>query len=93
MLAVAGLASPVGLDPTDVVFAWRVRDARRGAVQSGYRIVVSRLRTGAHATAPMVWDSGRVWSAANAFVPYRGPALAPDAVYRWQVQTWDGSGR
>ncbi|HXY91212.1 MAG TPA: family 78 glycoside hydrolase catalytic domain [Acidimicrobiia bacterium] len=93
MLTVAGLASPVGLDPTDVVFAWRVRDARRGTVQSGYRIVVSRVRAGAHETAPMIWDSGRVWSAANAFVPYRGPALAPDAVYRWQVQTWDGSGR
>ena len=38
------------------------------------------------------WDSGRVRSAANAFVSYAGPALASNAVYQWRVQTWDGSG-
>ena len=43
--------------------------------------------------APTVWDSGRVASAAQAFVPYAGPALATDAAYRWTVQTWDGAGR
>ena len=39
-----------------------------------------------------VWDSGRVLSSAQAFVPYGGRALASDAVYSWTVQTWAASG-
>lgn len=93
-LTVDDLVAPVGLDPSDVSFAWHVNDARRGAVQSAYDIIVSRVTVGgtdAGRTTP-VWHSGRVRSRAQAFVPYAGPALASDAVYRWTVQTWDGSG-
>ena len=39
-LTVVGLTHPVGVDPDDVQFAWHVVDSRRGAVQSGYRVVV-----------------------------------------------------
>jgi len=93
-LSVDGLVSPVGLDPSDVQFAWQVGDIRRGALQSAYRLVVSRLSVaGASAgTATTVWDSGRVRSTAQAFVPYTGPTLASDATYGWTVQTWAGSG-
>jgi len=93
-LTVDDLAAPIGLGLTDIYFGWHVDDSRRGAVQSAYRIVVSRpvLVTAGHGPGPVVWDSGRVVSSAQAFVPYGGPALAPDTTYRWTVQTWDGSG-
>jgi len=93
-LTVDDLVAPIGLGLTDVYFGWHVNDRRRDAVQSAYRIVVTRptlVATGRRA-APVVWDSGKVVSAAQAFVPYGGPALAPDTTYRWTVQTWDGSG-
>ncbi len=95
-LSVDGLVSPIGLDPADIQFAWQVGDTRRGARQSAYRIVVSRLSgsgggagTGGSTT---VWDSGRVLSSAQAFVAYGGTALAADAVYGWTVQTWAAAG-
>jgi alpha-L-rhamnosidase len=93
-LNVDGLISPIGLDPVDIQFAWQVADGRRGALQRAYRLVVSRLAVaGPQAgTSTKVWDSGRVLSAAQAFVPYGGHALAPDAVYGWTVQTWAVSG-
>jgi alpha-L-rhamnosidase len=93
-LTVDDLAAPVGLAQDDVFFGWHVVDPRPGAVQTAYRIVVSRpVLAGAHqGTAPVLWDSGRVTSRAEAFVAYRGPALAPDTTYRWTVQTWDGAG-
>ena len=93
-LTVDDLAAPVGLGLTDVYFGWHVGDSRRGAVQSAYRIVVSRPVLGGpkRGAAPVVWDSGKVLSAAQAFVPYGGRALAPDTTYRWTVQTWDGAG-
>ncbi len=86
--------APVGLGLTDVYFGWHVDDSRRGAVQSAYRIVVSRPVLGGskRGAAPVVWDSGKVMSATQAFVPYGGRDLAPDTTYRWTVQTWDGVG-
>jgi alpha-L-rhamnosidase len=93
-LTVDDLVAPVGIGLTDVYFGWHVVDSRRGAVQSAYRIVVSRPVLGGpkRGVAPVVWDSGKVMSAAQAFVPYGGRALAPDTTYRWTVQTWDGRG-
>ena len=93
-LTVDDLVAPVGLGLTDVYFGWHVGDSRRGAAQSAYRIVVSRPVLGGpkRGAAPVVWDSGKVVSVAQAFVPYGGRALAPDTTYHWTVQTWDGVG-
>jgi alpha-L-rhamnosidase len=85
-LTVDGLPAPVGVGLDDVFFAWRVADGRRGAAQRAYRLVVSG------AGSAVVWDSGVVASAQQAFVAYTGPALQPDATYQWTVQTWDGAG-
>jgi len=88
------MAAPIGLDPSDVAFGWHVNDARRGAVQGAYQIVVSRDGPTAGGTKPpVVWDSGRVPSNVQAFVPYGGPTLTSDSTYAWTVQTWDGEGR
>ena len=84
-LTVDGLAAPIGLAASDVQFGWHVVDGRRGAIQRAYRIMVSQ------ASGPAVWDSGRVDSSDEAFVPYQGPPLAPDTAYRWTVQNWDAS--
>jgi alpha-L-rhamnosidase len=40
-----------------------------------------------------VWDSGKVATDRQAFVPYGGPSLAADSVYHWTVSTADGAGR
>lgn len=90
-LSVDGLSGPIGLAADDVYFAWLGGDGRRGARQGAYRIQVSGPVRGSRA-APVLWDTGRVASSEQAFVPYGGPGLAPDSVYRWSVQTWDAAG-
>jgi alpha-L-rhamnosidase len=87
-LSTVGVTAPVGVDPDDVIFAWQVADPRRGAVQSGYRIVVS----GPGDSLSRVWDSHEVASGRQAFVAYGGPPLAADSHYRWTVRTADVSG-
>ncbi len=92
-LTTDGLSGPIGLGVTDVQFAWHVNDPQRGATQTAYRIVVNHLVLAGRARgATMVWDSGRVTSSDQAFVPYAGPALAPDSVYAWTVQIWAATG-
>jgi alpha-L-rhamnosidase len=89
-LTVNGLTDPVGVDPDDCNFAWRLVSPGRKALQVAYRITVHRadpLHTG------QVWDSGAVMSRRQAFVLYDGPQLAAGAVYRWAVSVRDAAGR
>jgi alpha-L-rhamnosidase len=82
-LTVNGLTDPVGIDPDGCFFAWTLRSPGRAVAQAAFRVMVRRTeptRTG------VVWDSGPVPSARQAFVAYGGPALAADAAYQWTVQ-------
>jgi alpha-L-rhamnosidase len=87
-LTTNGVATPQGVDPDDVLFAWQVTGEQRGAVQGGYRVVVS-----APEGTSTIWDSGQVTSGRHAFVQYGGPRLAAETRYRWTVRTADGDGR
>ncbi len=93
-LTVDGLAAPIGLSANDIHFAWQVNDLRRGAVQAAYRIVVTKpaLAGSSKGTVDTVWDTGRVGSSTQSFVPYGGPLLASDTPYQWTVQTWGQDG-
>ncbi len=91
-LSVSGLPDPVGVDPDDVSFAWSLTASppgARGVRQRGYRITVHRADP---FNQGPVWDSGRVASAGQAFIPYAGPQLAGDAAYRWTVEVADAAG-
>ncbi|AVT31771.1 alpha-L-rhamnosidase [Plantactinospora sp. BC1] len=89
--------TPIGLTVDDRVrpqnvegtprFGWLPRDNDPGETQTAYRLTVST------AGGDLLWDSGRVRSAQQSYVPYAGPALAPGAAYRWTVRTWDRTGR
>ncbi|MEE6258831.1 family 78 glycoside hydrolase catalytic domain [Plantactinospora sonchi] len=68
-------------------FGWLPRDRDPGEVQSAYRITV------ADASGRTLWDSGKVRSGQQSYVPYGGPALRSGSAYRWTVRTWDRTGR
>jgi alpha-L-rhamnosidase len=87
-LTTSGIGTPQGVDPDDVMFGWHVADHRRGAIQSHYQIVVSPTER----PSTIFWDSGKIASGRQAFVPYGGPRLAADTRYRWTVRTADGNG-
>jgi alpha-L-rhamnosidase len=84
-LTVNALRSAQGVDPDDVNFAWELVDARRGARQSGYRIVVSEA--GRTAVPRTIWDSAHIASARQAFVAYGGRPLSADTAYGWRVSS------
>jgi alpha-L-rhamnosidase len=91
-LRVNGVAAPVGVDPDDVSFAWRVTDPRRGARQGSYRVAVWPASAGSARPSRPLWDSGTVHGSRQAFVAYGGPTLAADTEYRWSVVTADDRG-
>lgn len=73
-------------------FSWLVNDARRGAVQSAYRILVSTGPAVGETGPNLVWDSGVVTSDRSIQVPYGGPALKSRQRYYWKVQTFGAAG-
>jgi alpha-L-rhamnosidase len=83
------LDHPLGDDSASPLLSWKLDDARVGAAQSAYRVLVAsdphKLSPG-HAD---IWDSGRIASSQSVDVPYGGPALAPETRYYWRVQAWD----
>ena len=78
--------------PLDVTgspnFGWLPQDSAGNEIQTAYDISVSNALTGAPA-----WDSGKVVSSDQSYVPYSGPALADGAEYAWQVITWNREGQ
>lgn len=66
------------------LFSWHPHDAAGDQVQTAYQIQVRLDSSGA-----MTWDSGKVMSAEQSYVPYAGPALTAGESYTWQVKTWN----
>ena len=81
--------NPVGIDVAQPRLSWEVRDARRGAMQSAYQVVVATTEEGLAAQSDLLWDSGKVQSDQSVQVAYAGPALKSGHCYFWQVRTWD----
>src|SRR2546429_8155972 len=55
-------------------FGWLPRDPDGNEIQTAYQIVVTRA-----GQRQPVWDSGKVVSSAESWVPYGGPAPPPPA--------------
>ncbi len=72
---------PLGID-TAHYFSWKIESSRAHILQSAYRIEI-----------PGVWDSGKVESRQQAFIPYEGVALLPCTQYAWKLTVWDNLGR
>ena len=65
-------------------FGWLPSDPDGSEIQTAYEIQVTRTND-----SVLIWDSGKVQSSAESFVPYSGPALAAGTSYTWTVRTWD----
>jgi len=85
-LNIAGRAAPLNVEGTPL-FGWVPNDPDGNEIQSAYQIQVTRVSDGV-----LIWDSGKIVSSAESFVPYSGPALAAGTSYTWTVRTWDRTG-
>jgi alpha-L-rhamnosidase len=88
-LAVDAMVEPLGIDDPTPRLTWRLQSARRGVMQTAYRVLVAsredRLREG----VADVWDSKDVRSS-DPFTVYAGPALKPRTRYYWSVRASTG---
>jgi hypothetical protein len=84
-LATAHASGPLDVDVREPRLSWQLPGV---AQQYAYQVIVASDPSLISAEQPDIWDSGQVVSAAQANVPYRGPALDSNATYFWTVRVW-----
>ena len=77
-----GLTEPLGIDSARPHFSWKIQ-SRESMEQAAYEIEVG----------PGLWRSGKVESADQVMVPYRGLPLASRQQARWRVRVWNQDGK
>jgi alpha-L-rhamnosidase len=85
-LRVGDRPRPLNVEGTPL-FSWLPRDPGGNQVQSAYQIQL--FREGTNLGNATVWDSGKVASSQQSYVPYAGARLRPGQSYAWRVRTWN----
>lgn len=80
---------PLGIDVPRPRLFWQLRDARRGAVQRAFQVLVASTPEKLAAGEGDLWDSGTVASGDSAQVEYAGQALKSAMSCHWKVRVWD----
>ena len=90
-----GKSEPAAVAHAHPEFSWRLAAASpalHGVSQSAYRIQVAASE-GSFAPVEgaqgILWDTGKIASAATAGIAYAGAVLEPQRAYAWRVEVWD----
>lgn len=90
-MQVAGLRcefmkTPLGIDDVKPALSWEIRDARRGVLQTAYRVLVASSEDLLAQDKGDLWDSGEVASEQSHLVIYQGRPLASRERCFWKVR-------
>jgi len=82
------LVNPLGIDSPSPRLSWLMDDARNGALQNAYRIIVGTDSAVVLRGQGNVWDTQKI-SSDKMLITYQGQSLRPFTKYYWQVRVWD----
>ncbi|MBN2295022.1 MAG: family 78 glycoside hydrolase catalytic domain [Pirellulales bacterium] len=85
--------NPLGIDVLQPRLFWKMKDSRRGAVQTAYQILVADSVEKLAAGEGNLWDTGRVQSDRSIQVVYKGKPLTSRMHCHWKVRIWDADGK
>ena len=81
------LVAPMGIDVPNPRFSWKLFSQTLNEKQSAYRLIVRQT-----SDEKIVWDTGKVESDAQLYVPYAGEALKPATEYMVELWAWNRDG-
>ena len=84
-LRVENLVRPLGIDTAEPRFSWQITSDKQDVRQTAYQIVVSNDKG-------EVWNSGRVESDQQLWVPYGGQPLTSGQFLTWRVRVFTNKG-
>jgi hypothetical protein len=81
--------NPVGIDDPRPRLSWIVTSQERGDKQTAYQVLVSQSPKLLSEDKGDLWDSGKVMSEQNIYIPYAGVGLLSRMRCFWKVRIWD----
>jgi alpha-L-rhamnosidase len=87
------LANPLGIDAVQPQLSWNIDSDLRGERQTAYQILVASTPELLNKNKGDLWDSGKVVSDENLYVPYAGAPLTSRERCFWKVRVWDQNGK
>ena len=84
-LRVENLTEPLGIDTSEPRFLWMITSEQNDVVQTGYQLVVA-------GDEGEVWNTGRVASDEQLWIPYRGKRLRSGQHLTWKVKVFTNKG-
>lgn len=90
-----GRTAPLGVEALHPKLSWRLeaRTGLRGVRQTAYRVLAATTPERLTERDADLWDSAKVKSDADAWIPYGGRPLPSASRCWWKVQVWDQKGR
>lgn len=81
--------APVGIDIAMPKFSWQLQSAKRGVMQTAYRILIADKIQLLQKNTGNIWDSRKINSSQSIQILFKGNKLKPATTYFWKVQVWD----
>lgn len=79
---------PIGIAAKKPQFGWLIQTDDQGYEQSAWQIQVASSKEKLDEGTADVWDSEKVTSSEQQFIPYEGTALQSAQPYFWRVKIW-----
>ena len=79
------MSNPLGLNTDKPRFSWQITSDKKDVIQTAYQIVVS-------SDGGEVWNSGKVASAEQLWIPYQGQQLKSGTFCTWRVKVFTNKG-
>lgn len=86
------LENPQGIDSFEPRLSWMQESTERGALQSGWQVLVASSAVGLESNQGDLWDSGKTLSDQSIHVSYAGKPLHSKQACFWKVRIWDKDG-
>ena len=84
-LCVENMVKPLGIDTDKPRFSWQIVSTRQDVRQTAYQIIVSDDKG-------EMWNSGRMESDQQLWVPYGGKKLQSATYCKWKLKVWTTAG-
>ncbi|MCG6186934.1 alpha-L-rhamnosidase [Maribellus maritimus] len=85
------LTNPTAIDKIVPRFSWKIQSLQNGTEQKAFQILVASDVDLLEEEKSDFWDSGKIESVSDIFVPYEGKKLLPGIAAFWKIRVWDNN--
>ena len=92
-LKTEGMTNPLGIDAIKPRFSWKTEaTSEQNVLQKAYQILVASTAEKLTKNEADVWNSGKVSSASQLWIPFAGKDLKSNEAFFWKVKAWTNKG-